>query len=75
MQLPSELLRINKRSRPSSSLKGTRVAQIVRETSVSGRMSAISFYIVYGLGEADRLLPNRSKMGELESGSLRVHTV
>lgn len=38
-------------------------------------MSADSHPQIQGLGKAERIVTHRSKMGELESGSVRVHTV
>ena len=72
----SELLKTSRQSRPYSSLKATKLAQIARGTSVS-RVDAEkdNVHVTSVLYIADKALPHRSKMGELESGNLRVHTV
>lgn len=75
MQPRSERLRISKRSKPYSSLRATRAAQIAKGTSVSDRMSADCYPQIQGPDKTERILAHRSKMGELESGSVRVHTV
>ncbi len=73
MQPQSELLKISKPSRPYSSLRVTRAAQIAKETSVSQSCLRASSSLI--LHEADWILPHRSEMGELEPGNLCVHTV
>ena len=75
MRPQSELPRISKRSRPYSNSKATRAAQIAKETSVSEGCLRVNLCVFHGLQEADGIVPFRSKMGELESRSLRVHPV
>ena len=75
MRPRNELRRTNNLSRPYSSLKATRAAQIAKGTSVSEARLRASSHVVYGLNEADMIISHRPKMGELESRSLRVHTV
>lgn len=55
VQPRSERLRISKRSKPYSSLRATRAAQIAKGTSVSDRMSADSYPQIQGPGKAERL--------------------
>ena len=75
MRPQSERLRTSKPSRPYSSLKAIRAVLIAKEISVSEASLQISCAIGYGLDNAKMIVLFRSKMGELESGSVRVYTV
>ena len=75
MRPQSEQLRTSKPSRPYSSLTTIRAVLIAKEISVSEASLQTNYYLGYGLDVAEVIVLHRSKMGELESGSIRVHTV
>ena len=75
MRPQSEQPRTSKPSRPYSSLKTIRAVLIAKETSVSEASLQPNCALGYGLDDAEVYVLYRSKMGELESGSVRVHTV
>ena len=75
MRPQSEQLRISKPSRPYSSLKTIRAVLIAKGISVSGASLQTNCALGYVLDDAEVIVLYRSKMGELESGSVCVHTV
>lgn len=56
-------------------LEGNKSCADCKRNKRKSSTSASHCPIVHGLNGADMIVPHRSKMGELESGSLRVHTV
>ena len=75
MRPQSEQLRTSKPSRLYSSLKTIRAVLIAKEISVSEVSLQTRYALGYDLDDAEVIVLHRSKMGELESGSVRVHTV